>query len=947
MKKTFSLITAILIIFTSFSFTPVSALGAHIEISSAKDLILLAEKCRLDSYSLNLTVTFKNDIDLKNSEFEYIPYFSGTLDGNGYTVKNFRLEKNGSQMGFIRCTSVSAKIKNLNISGKVTTSGSSKETGGIVGNNQGTIEKCSFSGKVSGKEDTGGIAGKNSGMITDCENSADVSGEHRTGGISGSNTGLIYKSTNKGSINNTVLSTEQPAIKSGLSLKNFDIAEISEDDFLDITDTGGITGFSEGSITECENSGIIGYDRTGYNTGGIAGRNIGTVTTCTNNGDVIGKKDIGGIVGQAEPYSQWDFSESKLESLKNSVNDIKSKIETLKKDASNSSDDIKKQINEIEKSVNAVSDDTKNAAGQISDDVDETKKAADKIISEIKDAVSKHDHKRTKELLEQIKQMKDSRVIDLNELIYILRLVRAEEKRHFEKEHIESEYDLSGTVEEIIAGMELKKPDTESIYQDIKNIGENASILEELMQSGSDNIKKDAKALKESLSEFADAMQITAKDISQVKVSTMTDVSADGKYNNSIIQNCKNQGDIYAETNAGGIAGTISFEIAFDAEDKLQVSDYLLNDAKYLVFSVIKNCESINEVTAKKQNSGGIVGNADFGLIDGCTGSGTIRVTSGEYCGGIAGQTSGNVKNSSSRSILYGGGYVGGIAGKAKNISNCKSYSFIESGEEFTGSIAGSLDGQAENCYFVENGIGGIDGISYKNKAEPLTYQDMMKRSDIPDIFRKITVTFIAENKTVAEIDVDFGGKIDKLPEVQKNGLQYWKWNDFDNEHIYYSQTVEGEYKNPKTTISTSEDIPLFLAEGNFYEGQTITAEPVEKNVDKDIEILAAYKVYVNDFSGNLKIRMKAIDKGQLYLSGESTNYEKDGSYIVFEAENGSEIVYIKSNKNDLWVWITIISVFFIAVIITIIVIAVIKNRHKRNKFPNNSQPSEENNAVK
>ena len=165
------------------------------------------------------------------------------------------------------------------------------------------------------------------------------------------------------------------------------------------------------------------------------------------------------------------------------MNDIKSKIETLKKDASTSSDDIKKQISEIEKSVNAVSDDAKNAVGQISDDVAETKQTADKIISEIKDAVSRHDHKRTKELLEQIKQMKDSRVIDLNELIYILRLVRTEEKRHFEKEHIESEYDLSGTVEEIIAGMELQKPDTESIYKDIQNIGENTAVLENLMQS--------------------------------------------------------------------------------------------------------------------------------------------------------------------------------------------------------------------------------------------------------------------------------------------------------------------------------------------------------------------------------------------------------------------------------------------------------------------------------
>ena len=123
MKKILSFITAVLIIFTSFSFIfmPVYAVGngRQTEISSAKDLISLAEKCRFDSYSINLTVTLKNDIDLKNSEFEYIPYFSGTLNGNGHTIKNFSLEKNGSQMGFIRCTSVSAKIKNLNISGKV------------------------------------------------------------------------------------------------------------------------------------------------------------------------------------------------------------------------------------------------------------------------------------------------------------------------------------------------------------------------------------------------------------------------------------------------------------------------------------------------------------------------------------------------------------------------------------------------------------------------------------------------------------------------------------------------------------------------------------------------------------------------------------------------------------------------------------------------------------
>ena len=119
------------------------------------------------------------------------------------------------------------------------------------------------------------------------------------------------------------------------------------------------------------------------------------------------------------------------------------------------------------------------------------------------------------------------------------------------------------------------------------------------------------------------------------------------------------------------------------------------------------------------------------------------------------------------------------------------------------------------------------------------------------------------------------------------------------------------------------------MAEGNFYEGQTLTAEPVEKITVKDGEPLAAYKVYVNDFSGKLKIRMKASDGGQLYLSGKSADYEKDGSYIVFKAENGSEIIYTKSENNFLWVWIAVISLFSAAAI-TVIILVVVKHRHKK-----------------
>ena len=71
----------------------------------------------------------------------------------------------------------------------------------------------------------------------------------------------------------------------------------------DAQDTGGIAGRSSGTITGSVNHGEIGYPHTGYNVGGIAGRQNGSVVGCENYGSIWGRKDVGGIVGQFEPYT--------------------------------------------------------------------------------------------------------------------------------------------------------------------------------------------------------------------------------------------------------------------------------------------------------------------------------------------------------------------------------------------------------------------------------------------------------------------------------------------------------------------------------------------------------------------------------------------------------------------------------------------------------------------
>ena len=118
----------------------------------------------------------------------------------------------------------------------------------------------------------------------------EVTGEHQAGGIAGENSGIVSECENKGSINTIPISTASsstPIITNFTLDRTFDISEVSEDNFLDITDIGGIAGYSEGIIENCTNSEKVGYDRTGYNIGGIVGRESGYIDGCNNKAATI------------------------------------------------------------------------------------------------------------------------------------------------------------------------------------------------------------------------------------------------------------------------------------------------------------------------------------------------------------------------------------------------------------------------------------------------------------------------------------------------------------------------------------------------------------------------------------------------------------------------------------------------------------------------------------
>ncbi len=315
----------------------VSALE-YIDINSVEDLLALSEECYVDSWSEGKYISLKSDLNLAGVDFKPIPVFSGTFDGGGHTISGFDYVGDGYVIGFFRYIGSTGIVRNLTLRGSVDSENERECVGSICGINYGEVRGCTFQGTVSGRDTVGGIAGINesTATISGCTVKGRITGYYSTGGITGINHGAVNYCTNRAGINDNSAWVWEDDEMGGLGI--FD-SLVSNDDveLYSGVDTGGIAGFSDGIISRCTNEGTVGYEHTGYNIGGIAGRQSGIISLCVNNGTVYGRKDIGGIAGQMEPFIEIDEAES----LRNAINKLHDLIEKTIDDMQNTKDAVK------------------------------------------------------------------------------------------------------------------------------------------------------------------------------------------------------------------------------------------------------------------------------------------------------------------------------------------------------------------------------------------------------------------------------------------------------------------------------------------------------------------------------------------------------------------------------------------------------------------------------
>ena len=861
-------LSLILIIMTVISIMPINVSAENslnvIEISRVNELIEFANKCKYDSYSKDKIVKLTADIDVSGSDFKGISYFAGTFDGGSHIISGFNVDYKGSDFGFFRYIAESGFITNLNISGSINVTGSQKNIGGIAGVNKGVINESSFSGKVNASTATGAIAGYNheNAKIVSCTSDADILATNQTGGIAGVNDGLISSCTSKSRVNTQELDTT-------LDIGGVDVGTLNlTQNVIDRNDMGGIAGESTGIISDCVNYGKIGFAHTGYNVGGIAGKQSGKVITCSNEGEIYGRKDVGGIVGQAEPDIESEYLNDRVDDVQSSIDIINSTLNNMSSSMNNASSDVKSYTENI---------------------IDQYKELLDKLQDKLNG--NNDNDEKIEDFVDDIsKDIENSTVAD----------------------------DIHGVADTVDSEIRTIADSIERISAQIKNIGNTVTETMDVVTSDDDYIE-----------------DISSADSAQ---------NSDG-----VIAKSVNRGAVHGDINAGGIAGTMNVEYDVDPEYDLDITETTNVRLRSTVSDVVIYCINYGEVNSKKDCAGGIVGLQELGLVYGSEGYGTVKSETGNYAGGIAGNSASAITDSYSLCNVESEDYTGGICGKGYTMQNCISIPAILGDGEAKGSLAGIIesDGEVSTNIFVNDIYGGIDDINYSGKADSASYEAVMALEIIPDGFHRVTLVFKADGNVIDTKNIAYNANlgVSELPSIPDKDGYYAQWpENIVSKPILQNTVVEAEYhvwiESVAGDIASQNDKPLFIAEGKFYDDNKITLSKCDTdNLSGDIEYSYAWKMRGTD------VKDKGTKTCHFYIkntSGSSEVWYRDnadsgwvkadakehGSYMTAEIPYEADFAVIHKESSNM--------IYYIcggaAACIIVLAVIIIKKRKKRNK---------------
>ncbi|MCQ2526037.1 MAG: HAD family phosphatase [Lachnospiraceae bacterium] len=873
-----------------------------IEISSEADWMQFVQNCMNDSWSRDKYVRLTADIDLVDSSSLSVPTFGGVFDGDGHSINNVNICGAGSSYGLFRYLQNGGRIEKLYVKGNVSADYSAGQVGLIVGENYGTVSDCSVYGVVTGENEVGGIVGYNAptGMIMGCESQCAVNGKHSVGGIVGNNEGSVSECSNKGTIN-----TAESEV-------TVDITEISVDNITELnsttnaaafTDVGGIAGISSGNIIKCTNAGYVGYEHVGYNIGGIVGRiSQGYVAECVNNGRVRGRKDVGGIAGQMEPFLQMEYMVDGLGRLNEEMNVLLEMMNEATNDLDyygNKTASVLENMSDALLDANQISADLPDGEGNTSID----------------------------EMREQLDSVGDNLITIAEDMDIIA--------------------DYSAELSDIISD------GNNELTADLRAIINQATLISSLSAS----IRADVFSY-EGI-EFSDtSVELPTNDnnddVNNNDVNNDDDNDAESPIaNNGRLIDCVNYGSVEADTAVGGVVGRIATEYDVNPEDDINLTGdqslYVSATAK----AVIKDCINYATVTSKKDYCGGIAGFVQYGALISDICAGNVFSESGSYIGGVAGECDSSIINCYACGNVSGKSYVGGVVGKGMDISDSISFCIVSYEGERAGAIAGYLDadGVIAGNYYVGSDIGGVDGINYTDGAIAVDYAELRELPGLPAELTEFKIVFMADGTEVGRITASYGESIEaeQIPAVPEKEGYFGVWPDYDYSFVSGSTVLEAVYEKWMGSVQSTESVtvgevskPCVMLVGDFLPGAeltlTVTGNEYTYSVIYTDEAEIAKALGLTEHVGTVNVRVANVDNKaeniviETYADGNwvRANTTVIGSYIEFEATAPGKFRVI--NEADYSRYIIFGSILAAVIIIIVLIIIVNKGRKIKKK---------------
>lgn len=960
-----------------------------IEISTEQELRELAKNCQLDSWSVNKYVKLTRDIALTDGSL-MIPTFGGVFDGNGYEITNLQLEMEGSGIGLFRVLRMGGTVQNLTVAGHVKPTGSRSQVGGIVGENYGTIQDCTFRGKVEGDSEVGGIVGHNgeSGEIRGATSYANVSGAHSTGGVAGYNGGVMKNCRNMSGVN--TYSTEvsydledftREALEDWNSVENVAVH----------TDTGGIAGLSEGKIYFCINNGTIGYQHVGYNVGGIVGRlSQGYLQNCTNKGRVLGRKDVGGVVGQLEPFLEAEYVATKFGQLDEEMNYMLVLLEQLYTDAGEGAEEMTGQAKVLSEHLQQVSGALRNVSNI-------SRSMWYLYQQELTGATS--DYERLNKELTELPAVSGGETewqptVSGNDVgtglnssweteieiptvsggdamlpdIELPDTELPENQPDVEPPDIEIPEEQPGwntdltdnllaiqatlskfgnsTADRLERVNQSSKQSMDSIATNLDTLDKELVAAEAQLQAlldTADSTGTQMDANMEAVIAQAHVLQELVQDIRDdlfaYEGSEVTDQSTD--YDTSSFQKgkitlCQNQGAVEADTNVGGIVGQIATEYDIDPEEDITLTGEESFRIEQSIKAVVRECTNRGEVTAKKDYAGGVAGKADFGVLIACEAYSTVSSSSGSFVGGIVGSSGYAVRDCAFQGKVSGKNYVSGIAGYGCDLFGCYVMADVSATGEYAGNIAGDVqkEGILSGNFYVANSVGGVDGRGYEGGAQPLSYEEFSALQNLPKEFAQLTVTFVADGQELASVTCLYGADLtaEQLPEIPEKDGYYAYWNVEDLQEITSNRRIEAVYERWVTALASEEmsadGKAILLVEGHFLPETVLTVQTAEEGISFTIETEGV--AYTEAVDVRYLCEEGYLVEVLTEAGWQQAEVKRVGSYLCFDMERPGSFRLKEVPQPEYGRWIALGAAILAGILFVIILISFLKKAAKR-----------------